>query len=69
MFCYVTFIFSEVYGFIFLFRWIEERRSRRKTNTEVESFVTDVETVNNMFFAQQVNIIIVVYAVMCPFHV
>ncbi|XP_059153789.1 ubiquitin carboxyl-terminal hydrolase calypso-like isoform X2 [Physella acuta] len=43
-----------VYGFIFLFRWIEERRSRRKTNTEVESFVTDADAVNNIFFAQQI---------------
>ncbi|XP_012935345.2 ubiquitin carboxyl-terminal hydrolase calypso [Aplysia californica] len=43
-----------VYGFIFLFRWIEERRSRRKTNTEVESFVTDAEAVNKIFFAQQI---------------
>uniref|UniRef100_A0A0B7A293 Ubiquitin carboxyl-terminal hydrolase n=1 Tax=Arion vulgaris TaxID=1028688 RepID=A0A0B7A293_9EUPU len=42
-----------VYGFIFLFRWIEERRSRRKT-TEVENFVTDMEAVNNIFFAQQI---------------
>lgn len=45
---------GDVYGFIFLFRWIEERRSRRKTNTEVESFVTDAEAVNNIFFAQQI---------------
>jgi len=45
---------GEVYGFIFLFRWIEERRSRRKTNTEVESLVTDVDAVNNIFFAQQI---------------
>ncbi|GFS20818.1 ubiquitin carboxyl-terminal hydrolase [Elysia marginata] len=43
-----------VYGFIFLFRWIEERRSRRKTNLEVESFVTDPNAVNKIFFAQQI---------------
>ncbi|RUS76452.1 hypothetical protein EGW08_015793 [Elysia chlorotica] len=43
-----------VYGFIFLFRWIEERRSRRKTNMEVESFVTDADAVNKIFFAQQI---------------
>lgn len=42
------------YGFIFLFRWIEERRSRRKTTTEEESFVQDENVVNNIFFAQQV---------------
>ncbi|XP_053377291.1 ubiquitin carboxyl-terminal hydrolase BAP1-like isoform X2 [Mercenaria mercenaria] len=41
------------YGFIFLFRWIEERRSRRKTVTEDESFVTDDNIVNSIFFAQQ----------------
>lgn len=43
-----------VYGFIFLFRWIEERRSRRKVVEQDESFVKDEETVNNIFFAQQV---------------
>ncbi|XP_014225615.1 ubiquitin carboxyl-terminal hydrolase calypso [Trichogramma pretiosum] len=43
-----------VYGFIFLFRWIEERRSRRKVVEEDETFCKDEETVNNMFFAQQV---------------
>lgn len=42
-----------VYGFIFLFRWIEERRSRRKEQDEV--FVKDENTVNNMFFAHQVS--------------
>ncbi|KAL5013369.1 hypothetical protein ScPMuIL_007639 [Solemya velum] len=42
-----------VYGFIFLFRWIEERRSRRKTITEEESFVQDENIVNGLFFAQQ----------------
>ncbi|XP_043265233.1 ubiquitin carboxyl-terminal hydrolase calypso [Colletes gigas] len=43
-----------VYGFIFLFRWIEERRSRRKIVEQDESFVKDEEIVNNIFFAQQV---------------
>ena len=47
--------FRPVYGFIFLFKWIEERRSRRKITHEEESFVTDPEVVNNMFFAQQVS--------------
>lgn len=41
-----------VFGFIFLFKWIEERRSRRKVATE-ESFVEDEETINSIFFAQQ----------------
>lgn len=43
-----------VYGFIFLFRWIEERRSRRKVVEQDESFVKDEEIVNNIFFVQQV---------------
>lgn len=41
-----------VYGFIFLFKWIEERRCRRKVVVE-ESFVEDEEIVNSIFFAQQ----------------
>ena len=49
-------IYRPVYGFIFLFRWIEERRSRRKANPEVDSFVTDDEAVNSIFFAQQVQL-------------
>jgi ubiquitin carboxyl-terminal hydrolase BAP1 len=43
-----------VYGFIFLFRWIEERRSRRKVTQEDESFVVDDKIINSMFFARQV---------------
>ena len=43
-----------VYGFVFLFKWIEERRSRRKVAPLDEAFVEDVNIVNNMFFAQQV---------------
>ncbi|XP_034230506.1 ubiquitin carboxyl-terminal hydrolase calypso [Thrips palmi] len=42
-----------VYGFIFLFRWIEERRSRRKIIDQSETFVKDDEVVNSIFFAQQ----------------
>ncbi|CAH0393632.1 unnamed protein product [Bemisia tabaci] len=42
-----------VYGFIFLFRWIEERRSRRKVIDQSDLFVKDEEVVNNIFFAQQ----------------
>jgi ubiquitin carboxyl-terminal hydrolase BAP1 len=49
-----------VYGFIFLFRWIEERRSRRKIVDQSESFVKDEDVVNNIFFAQQV--ILMLYA-------
>nr|NVI70532.1 calypso [Cucujiformia] len=44
---------SPVYGFIFLFRWVEERRSRRKVVELQETFVKDEEAVNNIFFAQQ----------------
>jgi len=43
-----------VFGYIFLFRWTEERRSRRKTNPDTEQFVKDESTVNSMFFAHQV---------------
>jgi len=46
--------FRPVYGFIFLFRWIEERRSRRKITQEDESFVVDDNIINSMFFAHQV---------------
>ncbi|KAI8511623.1 Ubiquitin carboxyl-terminal hydrolase bap1 [Branchiostoma belcheri] len=43
-----------VYGFIFLFKWSEERRSRRKVGPSMEeSFVADEDIVNDMFFAQQ----------------
>lgn len=44
-----------VYGFIFLFKWIEERRSRRKVSTLVDdTSVIDDDIVNSMFFAHQV---------------
>ena len=46
-----------VLGFIFLFRWTEERRSRRKTNTDCEQFIRDEKTVNTMFFAHQVSFV------------
>ncbi|EDL88955.1 Brca1 associated protein 1 (predicted) [Rattus norvegicus] len=43
-----------VYGFIFLFKWIEERRSRRKVSTLVDdTSVIDDDIVNSMFFAHQ----------------
>ncbi|XP_042235252.1 ubiquitin carboxyl-terminal hydrolase calypso-like [Homarus americanus] len=44
---------GKVYGFIFLFRWIEERRSRRKVVENPDNYVQDENVVNNMFFAQQ----------------
>lgn len=42
-----------VYGFIFLFRWMEERRCRRRPGEQLERFVRDEDAVNNIFFAQQ----------------
>jgi len=44
---------SPVYGFIFLFRWIEERRSRRKIVDQTDIFVKDDDAINSIFFAQQ----------------
>lgn len=44
---------GHVYGLIFLFKWMEERRSRRKIPPR-ESFVENDEIVDNMFFAQQI---------------
>lgn len=43
-----------VYGFIFLFKWIEERRSRRKIQPLEEMFVEDEDIIGDIFFAQQV---------------
>ncbi|CAB4025562.1 Ubiquitin carboxyl-terminal hydrolase BAP1 [Paramuricea clavata] len=46
---------GHVYGFVFLFKWNEERRSRRKGVTPLdEAFVESDDIVNNMFFAQQI---------------
>lgn len=41
-----------IFGFIFLFRWIEERRARRKISHD-EEIVHDDQIINSMFFAQQ----------------
>ena len=41
-------------GAIFLFRWIEDRRSRRKMVDEEDLYVRDEAEVNSMFFAQQI---------------
>ncbi|KAK2548668.1 Ubiquitin carboxyl-terminal hydrolase BAP1 [Acropora cervicornis] len=43
-----------VYGFIFLFKWIEERRSRRKIQPLEEMFVENEDIIRDIFFAQQV---------------
>ncbi|XP_065215233.1 ubiquitin carboxyl-terminal hydrolase calypso [Planococcus citri] len=44
---------NPVYGFIFLFRWTEDRRSRRKIIDKGNTFVKDEDVVNNLFFAEQ----------------
>lgn len=46
---------GQVYGFIFLFKWRETGRNRRKmqTNSE-EPFCSTEDVVNEMFFAHQV---------------
>ncbi|XP_057297259.1 ubiquitin carboxyl-terminal hydrolase BAP1-like [Hydractinia symbiolongicarpus] len=43
-----------VYGFIFLFKWTEERKSRRKAVVVEENFVLDESIETDMFFAQQI---------------
>lgn len=43
-----------VYGFIFLFKWTEERKSRRKAANTEETTVYNEEMENEMFFAQQI---------------
>ncbi|KAG5676580.1 hypothetical protein PVAND_006403 [Polypedilum vanderplanki] len=43
-----------VYGFIFLFRWIEERRARRKLAESIDIYQRDENIVNSIFFAHQI---------------
>ena len=48
---------GRVYGFVFLFRWGEDRRARnmrKKFLTAEDSYVMDSEVVNQMFFAHQI---------------
>jgi len=46
---------KDVFGFIFLFKWTEERKSRRKAITLTEETVTYDEAVENeIFFAEQI---------------
>ncbi|XP_065673583.1 ubiquitin carboxyl-terminal hydrolase BAP1 isoform X3 [Hydra vulgaris] len=45
---------KKVYGLIFLFKWTEERKSRRKAAVVEENFVFDDSFIEDMFFAQQV---------------
>jgi len=44
---------SQVYGFVFLFRWTEERRGRKKKVVQKDIFVKDEVAINSIFFAQQ----------------
>lgn len=43
-----------VYGFVFLFQWVEERRARKKTFLNDDCFVTEPSILRNMFFAHQI---------------
>lgn len=43
-----------VYGFIFLFRWIEERRARRKLAETADIYQREENVVNSIFFAHQI---------------
>ena len=45
---------GEVYGFVFLFRWEGDRRARKKSLATYDTFVTEEEVVNRIFFANQV---------------
>ncbi len=50
---YFCFVLSSIYGFLFLFKWTE-RRTRRRAGLENINYVTDVNIINNMFFARQI---------------
>lgn len=45
---------DRVIGFVFLFQWVEERRSRKKALFNDECFVTEATVLRNMFFAHQI---------------
>lgn len=65
LFCFGVFFFlcRPVYGFIFLFKWIEERRSRRKIQPLEEMFVEDEDIIRDIFFAQQVTVFMLFFCV------
>ena len=42
-----------VYGYVFLFQWVEERRARKKAMNE-ECYITEPTILKNMFFAHQI---------------
>ena len=43
-----------VYGFVLLFRWQGDRRARKKSLATYDTFVTEEEVVNRIFFANQI---------------
>lgn len=45
---------KQVYGFVFLFRWEGDRRARKKSLATYDTFVTEEEVVNRIFFANQI---------------
>ena len=45
---------GRVYGFVFLFRWEGDRRSRKKALSSDDSYVVDSGLVSNIFFAHQI---------------
>ncbi|CAF0829808.1 unnamed protein product [Brachionus calyciflorus] len=48
---------NSIFGFIFLFKWIERRNGRRSKSSNLDSssnYVSDPNIVNNMFFAHQI---------------
>ena len=45
---------SQMYGFVFLFRWEGDRRARKKSLATYDTFVTEEEVVNSIFFANQI---------------
>ena len=45
---------NKVYGFVFLFRWEGDRRARKKSLATYDTFVTEEEVVNKIFFANQI---------------
>lgn len=45
---------DKVYGFVFLFQWIEERRARKKIASGEEGYMMSKEEAEGMFFAHQI---------------
>lgn len=50
--------FRQIYGFIFLFKWTKDRRSRRmmQEQLQAEQFAYDTVIADKIFFAQQVSV-------------